>query len=52
MKIGDLVQHHKNHLWVGLVVNVVSAETVEVAWVGCGVGKIHPGLLDVVNENR
>ena len=64
MKPGDLVRHHKNHKWLGVVVavnvptrlfeGVYSHEgpKVQIAWIGHGSGKIHPHLLVVLNESR
>ena len=64
MKPGDLVRHHKNHAWIGVVVAVdlptrlfedihsTFANAVEIAWIGHGSGKIHPDLLEVLNESR
>ena len=62
MKPGDLVRHHKNHAWIGVVVaiNVPTrifegihlGHKAEVAWIGHGSGQIHPDLLEVLNESR
>lgn len=68
MKPGDLVRHHKNHAWIGVVMavnvptrlyeGVYSADAddnnqkVEIAWIGHGIGKIHPRLVVVLNESR
>jgi len=63
VKPGDLVRHHKNHAWIGVVVAVdvptrlfegihLTLGKAEVAWIGHGSGQIHPDLLEVLNESR